>query len=95
MPKILVILVILCFCLPEWEVTWLWGLLLLTAPIILSFTPALPTCRGEAVWMLQARLRELGYGVVPNGQYDASTRAVSMYQVANGFEENATVTQPI
>jgi lipoprotein-anchoring transpeptidase ErfK/SrfK len=46
--------------------------------------------------MLQARLQELGYDVDRNGQYNANTwGAVSMYQVAHGWEDNATVTQPI
>ncbi|HQA07685.1 MAG TPA: peptidoglycan-binding protein [Syntrophomonadaceae bacterium] len=73
-----------------------------SGPIIIDRTdypvlyPSTPNLQGEAVWMLQARLQELGYDVVPNGQYNASTwKAVSMYQVAHGFEDNATVTQPI
>ena len=46
--------------------------------------------------MLQARLQELGYDVDRNGQYNANTwGTVTMYQVAHGWEDNATVTQPI
>ena len=58
--------------------------------------PSTPNLQGEAVWMLQARLQELGYDVARNGQYNSNTwGAVSMYQVAHGWEDNATVTQPI
>ena len=72
------------------------------SPIIIDRTdypvlyPSTPNLQGEAVWMLQARLQELGYDVDRNGQYNANTwGAVSMYQVAHGWEDNATVTQPI
>ena len=72
------------------------------SPIIIDRTdypvlyPSTPNLQGEAIWMLQARLQELGYDVDRNGQYNANTwGAVSMYQVAHGWEDNATVTQPI
>lgn len=96
MPKILVILVILCFLFAGMGGNLALGAVVIDRTDYPVLYPSTPNLQGEAVWMLQARLRELGYDVVPNGQYDASTwRAVSMYQVANGFEENATVTQPI
>lgn len=73
-----------------------------TSPIIIDRTdyptlyPSTPNLQGEAVWLLQARLQELGYNITPNGIYNADTwKAVSLYQVAHGLEDNATVTQPV
>lgn len=41
---------------------------------------------GEAVWMLQARLKELGYEIEPSGIYDQATSdIVEMYQIANNL----------
>lgn len=74
----------------------------ITKPLIIDRTdfptlyPSTPNLQGEAVWLLQARLKELGYDVNVNGVYNAETwRAVSMYQVAHGLEDTSTVTQPV
>lgn len=106
MPRKLVFLVVLCLLLAGIE-----GRTALgsdesdsnkTSPVMIDRTdyptlyPSTPDLQGEAVWLLQARLQELGYDVTLNGQYNADTwKAVSMYQVAHGLEDNATVTQPV
>jgi len=53
-----------------------------------------PCLEGEAIWMVQARLKELGYEIEPTGIYNAATsRAVRLFQVANGLEDNGVVTR--
>ncbi|MBC7076487.1 MAG: peptidoglycan-binding protein [Syntrophomonadaceae bacterium] len=56
-----------------------------------------PYLRGDAVWMVQARLRELKYyDKEPDGIYDFATReAVSLFQVAHGLEDTGIVTKPV
>ncbi len=49
---------------------------------------------GEAVWMLQARLKELGYEIETTGVYDqATSQIVEMYQVANNLPVTGQVAQ--
>lgn len=55
-----------------------------------------PALQGEAVWMLQARLREEGYDLNVNGIYGQETsNAVSLYQISNGMEVNGTVDHAV
>lgn len=71
-----------------------------TDPIVVDRTdfPSLylsvPNMQGEAVWLLQARLREMGYDIVPSGIYDAITSStVRMFQVAHGLVDDGIVNQ--
>ncbi len=62
-------------------------------PVLYAGQPGL---EGEAVWMVQARLRELGYEITPDGRYDESTaEAVKMFQTANHMPANGVVTQAV
>ncbi len=55
-----------------------------------------PRLEGEAVWMVQARLQELGYGIMPSGQYDEKTaEAVIMFQTAHRLQADGVVTQTV
>ncbi len=55
-----------------------------------------PCLEGDAVWMVQARLRELGYEITPNGKYDATTGdAVKFFQLANHLPANGVVSKPV
>jgi peptidoglycan hydrolase-like protein with peptidoglycan-binding domain len=48
-----------------------------------------PQLEGDAIWLLQARLRDLGYGLEPNGKYDPYTsEIVKLFQVANNMKAN-------
>jgi lipoprotein-anchoring transpeptidase ErfK/SrfK len=52
--------------------------------------------RGEAVWMVQARLKEIGYDIEPNGVYDRATNdAVVLFQVSNAMEADGVVDQEV
>lgn len=58
--------------------------------------PSDPSLHGEAVWMLQARLRELGYELKPDGCYSPATAAtVRLYQIAQGMKEDGVVTTSV
>jgi peptidoglycan hydrolase-like protein with peptidoglycan-binding domain len=53
-----------------------------------------PSLQGQAIWMLQARLQEIGYEIQPSGIYDASTsHTVSLFQLANGLEADGVVNK--
>jgi lipoprotein-anchoring transpeptidase ErfK/SrfK len=53
-----------------------------------------PELQGEAVWMLQARLRELGYYIEPNGVYNQATSdMIKIFQVANNLTVNGQVSR--
>ncbi len=55
-----------------------------------------PRLEGDAVWMVQARLREIGYEIIPDGQYDERTaEVVKMFQTANRMPANGVVTQAV
>lgn len=55
-----------------------------------------PPLQGDAVWMTQARLRELGYDIQPNGSFDAFTSSmVGLFQVANGLEADGKVSEEV
>jgi len=52
--------------------------------------------QGEAVWMIQARLKEMGYDIEPNGLYDRATSStVSMFQVSNGLKADGIVNEAV
>lgn len=55
-----------------------------------------PALQGDAVWMVQARLRELGYEIEPTGIYDSKTsEMVRLYQTANRLPANGVVTRMV
>lgn len=57
---------------------------------------AFPNVEGEAVWLLQARLKELGYDITPNGVYSLATSSVvRLFQVANGLEDTGVVNEEV
>ncbi|NLB88461.1 MAG: L,D-transpeptidase family protein, partial [Syntrophomonadaceae bacterium] len=57
---------------------------------------AFPNIRGEAVWLLQARLKELGYDITPDGVYSPTTASiVKLFQVANGLEDTGVVNEKV
>ncbi len=57
---------------------------------------AKPCLEGEAVWMVQARLKELGYDIEPDGIYSNSTsRVVKLFQTAHGLKDNGIVSQTV
>lgn len=58
--------------------------------------PSTPPLTGEAIWMVQARLSELGYDITPDGRYDSATwGAVRMYKIAHGMKEDATIDRAV
>jgi len=55
-----------------------------------------PNLEGEAVWMLQARLRELGFEIEPDGRYSSHTSyCVRMFQLAHGMKDDGIVTADV
>lgn len=55
-----------------------------------------PNIQGEAVWLLQARLKELGYDIEPNGIYTpATSTTVSLFQVANRLKDTGVVDEEL
>lgn len=57
---------------------------------------AAPNIEGEAVWLLQARLKELGFDITPNGVYSPTTSAVvRLFQVANGLKDTGVVNEAV
>ncbi|MDD4548419.1 MAG: peptidoglycan-binding protein [Syntrophomonadaceae bacterium] len=57
---------------------------------------AQPLLEGETVWMLEARLKELGYDIIPTGQYTYTTgRTVQLFQAAQGLKDDGVVTRPV
>jgi len=55
-----------------------------------------PELQGDAVWMVEARLRELGYEIEPNGIYnEAAFDAVKIFQIANNLKADGKVTQEV
>jgi len=55
-----------------------------------------PQLQGDAIWMVQARLRELGYDIEPDGIFNKTTSdLVGIYQLANNFPADGTVTQEV
>ncbi|NLJ73203.1 MAG: L,D-transpeptidase family protein [Syntrophomonadaceae bacterium] len=55
-----------------------------------------PNLQGEAVWLLQARLKELGYELKPTGVYTNDTQdTVKLFQVASNLEPTGIVTEDV
>lgn len=55
-----------------------------------------PRLEGDAVWMVQARLNEIGYELRPNGIYDELTaETVKMFQTANHLSVDGVVNQAV
>ena len=55
-----------------------------------------PNLQGEAIWMVQARLREMGFDIEPNGFYDVKTfEFVKLFQTANHLTADGVMTRPV
>ncbi|WP_054692292.1 L,D-transpeptidase family protein [Syntrophomonas palmitatica] len=55
-----------------------------------------PCIQGESVWMVQARLRELGYDIIPDGVYSPATaQTVRLFQIAHGLKDDGIVSEPV
>lgn len=55
-----------------------------------------PNLEGEAVWMVQARLRELGFEIEPDGRYSSHTSfCVRIFQLAHGMKDDGIVTPQV
>lgn len=53
-----------------------------------------PNLQGQAIWMVQARLKEIGYEIEPSGMYDAFTsHTVRLFQLANGLIDDGIVKE--
>ncbi len=53
-----------------------------------------PNLQGQAVWMVQARLKEIGYDIEPSGVYDAFTSStVRLFQVAHGLPNDGIINE--
>ncbi|MGE5390196.1 MAG: L,D-transpeptidase family protein [Deltaproteobacteria bacterium] len=58
--------------------------------------PYEPCLEGDAVWMVQARLRDLGYDIQPDGRYNQPTiQNIRLFQLAHGLPDNGIVTKPV
>jgi len=58
--------------------------------------PSDPCLEGDAVWMVQARLRELGYDIQPDGHYDSTTiQTIRLFQLAHGLPDNGIVSRSV
>ncbi len=52
--------------------------------------------QGEAVWMVQARLKEMGYDIEPHGVYDRTTSStISMFQLSLGIKADGVVNEGV
>jgi lipoprotein-anchoring transpeptidase ErfK/SrfK len=55
-----------------------------------------PELQGDAIWMVQARLRDIGYEIEPDGVFSQSTSEfIRLFQVANNLVEDGQVTQEV
>lgn len=55
-----------------------------------------PNIEGEAIWLLQARLKELGFDIIPDGIYSANTSSiVRLFQTANSLEDTGLVNEVV
>jgi hypothetical protein len=55
-----------------------------------------PCLEGEAVWMVQARLREIGYDIQPDGVYSALTsNYIRLFQLSHGLKDDGVVTPEV
>jgi peptidoglycan hydrolase-like protein with peptidoglycan-binding domain len=56
----------------------------------------IPQLQGDAIWMVQARLLELGYDLEPDGVFSQSTSEfIRLFQVANNLVDDGKVTQEV
>jgi lipoprotein-anchoring transpeptidase ErfK/SrfK len=52
--------------------------------------------QGEAVWLVQARLKEMGYDIEPNGVFDKTTsNTISMFQLSVGMKADGIVNEAV
>ena len=55
-----------------------------------------PQLQGDAIWMVQARLRELGYDIEPDGIFNQTTSdLIGIFELANNLTVDGTVTQEV
>lgn len=55
-----------------------------------------PTMKGEAVWLLEARLRDLDYDIEPDGVFDPVTsESVRLFQLANRIPADGLVSKTV
>lgn len=55
-----------------------------------------PCLEGEAIWLVQARLWEMGYDIQPDGKYNAATSEyVRIFQLAHGMKDDGVVTPEV
>jgi peptidoglycan hydrolase-like protein with peptidoglycan-binding domain len=55
-----------------------------------------PELQGDAIWMMQAQLRELGYEIEPTGIFNEATcDVVKIFQIANNLKADGKVTQDV
>jgi len=55
-----------------------------------------PQLQGDAVWMVQALLRDIGYEIEPDGIFSQSTSEfIRLFQLANNLVVDGTVTQEV
>lgn len=55
-----------------------------------------PQMQGDAIWLVQARLRELGYDIEPDGIYNQTTcDLISIFELANNLKVDGIVTQEV
>ncbi|HHW60344.1 MAG TPA: L,D-transpeptidase family protein [Syntrophomonadaceae bacterium] len=55
-----------------------------------------PVFTGDAVWMVQAMLRQQGYNIVPDGIFDSRTaELIRIYQLANHLDVNGVVDKNV
>ena len=55
-----------------------------------------PQLQGDAIWMVQARLRELGYDIEPDGIFNQTTSDfIGIFELANNLTVDGTVTQEV
>ena len=101
--KLLIITLVVMVLTGDWGgVVWAVEKNTVSKPIIIDRTdyPVLyisePNLQGEAVWMAQARLQELGFEVEKNGQYNLSTaKAVRLFQTAHGLKEDGVINRNV
>ncbi|MEN6327655.1 MAG: peptidoglycan-binding protein [Syntrophomonas sp.] len=55
-----------------------------------------PYLQGDAVWIIQARLKELGYEIVPDGIYNENTfESIRLFQTANNMKADGVVNSKV
>jgi len=55
-----------------------------------------PQLQGDAIWLVQARLRELGYEIEPDGIYNQTTSdLIGIFELANNLKVDGIVTQEV